>query len=92
MRASSQMWIGILMRHSMQKPLKGAVLYALDVPPNHGDTAWVNLYLAYELLYYFQRLCSSLTAVHDNFHALSNVLDTYPKNGLEKPRHRRNTL
>ena len=63
----------------MQKPLKGAVLYALDVPATGGDTAWVNLYLAYDLLSKpMQRLCSSLTAVHDNFHKnLTNVLDTY---------------
>ena len=72
----------------MQKPLKGAVLYALDVPPTGGDTAWVNLYLAYELLSKpMQRLCSSLTAVHDNFHKnLTNVLDTYGAKGYEMAR------
>ena len=53
----------------MEKPLKGAVLYALDVPDVGGDTAWVNLYAAYELLSKpMQELCSSLTAIHDNFH------------------------
>ena len=72
----------------MQKPLKGAVLYALDVPATGGDTAWVNLYLAYELLSKpMQRLCSSLTAVHDNFHKnLTNVLDTYGAKGYEMAR------
>lgn len=72
----------------MQKPLKGAVLYALDVPATGGDTAWVNLYLAYELLSKpMQRLCSSLTAVHDNFHKnLTNVLDTYGAQGYEMAR------
>ncbi|MCK5905272.1 MAG: TauD/TfdA family dioxygenase, partial [Gammaproteobacteria bacterium] len=34
----------------MEKPLKGAVLYALDVPDIGGDTAWVSLYAAYESL------------------------------------------
>jgi taurine dioxygenase len=72
----------------MDKPLKGAVLYALDVPSTGGDTAWVNLYLAYELLSKpMQRLCSSLTAVHDNFHKnLTNVLDTYGAQGYEMAR------
>ena len=72
----------------MQKPLKGAVLYALDVPPTGGDTACGNLYLAYELLSKpMQRLCSSLTAVHDNFHKnLTNVLDTYGAKGYEMAR------
>ena len=72
----------------MQKPLKGAVLYALDVPSTGGDTAWVNLYLAFELLSKpMQNLCSSLTAVHDNFHKnLTNVLDTYGAKGYEMAR------
>ncbi len=72
----------------MEKPLKGAVLYALDVPDVGGDTAWVNLYAAYELLSKpMQELCSSLTAIHDNFHKnLTSVLETYGAKGYEMAR------
>ena len=28
----------------LEKPLKGAVLYTIDVPETGGDTTWVNLY------------------------------------------------
>ena len=72
----------------MKKPLKGAVLYALDVPDVGGDTAWVNLYAAYELLSKpMQELCSSLTAIHDNFHKnLTAVLETYGAKGYEMAR------
>ena len=72
----------------MEKPLKGAVLYALDVPEVGGDTAWVNLYAAYELLSKpMQKLCSSLTAIHDNFHKnLTAVLETYGAKGYEMAR------
>tara|TARA_B110000196_G_scaffold136582_1_gene118305 strand:- start:3246 stop:4100 length:855 start_codon:yes stop_codon:yes gene_type:complete len=72
----------------LTKPLKGAVLYSLDVPKVGGDTTWVNLYEAYELLSKpMQKLCSSLTAVHDNFHKnLINVLNTYGAQGYEMAR------
>ena len=72
----------------MKKPLKGAVLYALDVPDVGGDTAWVNLYAAYELLSNpMQKLCSSLTAIHDNFHKnLTAVLETFGAKGYEMAR------
>ena len=72
----------------MKKPLKGAVLYALDVPDVGGDTAWVNLYAAYELLSKpMQKLCSDLTAIHDNFHKnLTAVLETYGAKGYEMAR------
>jgi len=72
----------------MKKPLKGAVLYALDVPDVGGDTAWVNLYAAYELLSKpMQKLCSGLTAIHDNFHKnLTAVLETYGAKGYEMAR------
>ncbi|MED6343227.1 MAG: TauD/TfdA family dioxygenase, partial [Pseudomonadota bacterium] len=53
----------------LEKPLKGAVLYAIDVPETGGDTTWVNLYEAYDSLSdSMKTLCSNLTAVHDNFH------------------------
>jgi taurine dioxygenase len=32
------------------KPPRGALLHALDVPPSGGDTFWANMYLAYETL------------------------------------------
>ena len=72
----------------MEKPLKGAVLYALDVPDVGGDTAWVNLYAAYESLSKpMQKLCASLTAIHDNFHKnLTAVLATYGAKGYEMAR------
>ena len=72
----------------MEKPLKGAVLYALDVPDVGGDTAWVNLYAAYASLSKpMKKLCASLTAIHDNFHKnLTAVLETYGAKGYEMAR------
>ena len=72
----------------MKKPLKGAVLHALKVPATGGDTAWVNLYKAYDLLSKpMQKFCSNLTAVHDNFYKnLTSVLDTYGAKGYEMAR------
>ena len=34
----------------VEKPPKGAMLYALEVPPSGGDTYWASMYLAYETL------------------------------------------
>ena len=72
----------------MEKPLKGAILHALDVPETGGDTAWINLYLAFDSLSKpMQMFCSKLTAVHDNFHKnLNNVLDKYGSKGFEMAR------
>jgi taurine dioxygenase len=72
----------------LEKPLKGAVLYAIDVPETGGDTTWVNLYEAYDSLSEsMKELCSNLTAVHDNFHKnLLNVIETYGSKGYEMAR------
>lgn len=34
----------------VEKPPRGAMLYALEVPPSGGDTYWANMYVAYETL------------------------------------------
>ena len=72
----------------LEKPLKGAVLYAIDVPKTGGDTTWVNLYEAYDSLSEsMKELCSNLTAVHDNFHKnLLSVIETYGSKGYEMAR------
>lgn len=72
----------------LEKPLKGAVLYAIDVPETGGDTTWVNLYEAYDSLSdSMKTLCSNLTAVHDNFHKnLLSVIETYGSKGYEMAR------
>jgi taurine dioxygenase len=47
-------------------PQKCSALYALEVPSRGGDTAWVNMYLAYELLSPPMRaFLDGLTAIHD---------------------------
>lgn len=51
----------------LEKPMFGAVLYALEVPPQGGDTLFVNAYCAYETLSPgLQRLLKGLVAVHDD--------------------------
>ena len=34
----------------VEKPPKGSVLYALEIPPRGGNTGFANMYLAYETL------------------------------------------
>lgn len=47
-------------------PQKCSALYALQVPARGGDTAWANMYLAYELLSPAMReFLDGLTAIHD---------------------------
>ena len=48
-------------------PPMGSMLYIKEVPPDRGgDTLYVDMYLAYELLSEpMQQLCEGLTAVHD---------------------------
>ena len=51
----------------LEKPMRGAVLYALQVPSHGGDTLFANTYLAYETLSPgLQRLLKGLVAIHDD--------------------------
>ncbi len=53
----------------LEKPSKGSVLYALDVPESGGDTIWADMCAAYEALSdAMQTFLSGLTAMHDNMH------------------------
>lgn len=50
----------------VEAPPKGAVLYALEVPPEGGDTYWANMVLAYEMLSEaLKRRIAGREAVHD---------------------------
>lgn len=49
-----------------EHPQKCSALYAREVPSKGGDTAWANMYLAYELLSPAMRqFLDGLTAIHD---------------------------
>ena len=51
----------------LEKPMLGAVLYALEVPAHGGDTLFANMYLAYESLSPGMRqMLDGLLAVHDD--------------------------
>ena len=50
----------------LEIPSMGSVLYALDVPEASGDTAWINMYKAFETLSEpMQAFISPMTAIHD---------------------------
>lgn len=50
----------------VEKPPMAAMLYALEVPPEGGDTYWANMYLAYETLPPKLKLAiEGRVAVHD---------------------------
>ncbi len=47
-------------------PQKCSALYAMQVPSRGGDTAWANMYLAYDLLSRpMQKFLGELTGIHD---------------------------
>lgn len=49
-----------------QRPPRGSVLRAVELPPVGGDTLWANMYAAYESLSSrMQRFLDDLDAVHD---------------------------
>jgi len=51
----------------LERPMLGAVLYALEVPPVGGDTLFANMYLAFETLSPGLRaLLGQIVAVHDD--------------------------
>ena len=50
----------------VERPPKAAVLYAIEIPPEGGDTYWANMYLAYETLpAALKRRIEGREAVHD---------------------------
>lgn len=50
----------------VETPPKGAILYALEVPPEGGDTYWANMVLAYETLpEALKRRIAGREAIHD---------------------------
>jgi taurine dioxygenase len=66
-----------------ERPPAGSMLYALEVPPQGGDTAFSNQYLAYETLPPdLARRIEGLRAVHDASRNSAGVL----RPGLAAPR------
>ena len=60
----------------LERPALGAFLYALEVPPNGGDTLWSSMTAAYRALSEpMRQFLSGLSAVHDFTHA-------FPPEGL----------
>ena len=50
-----------------EKPTRGSLLYALDVPVGGGDTVWADMCAAYEdLSPAWRSFLEGLTAIHDN--------------------------
>ena len=72
----------------LERPLKGAVLYALQVPPVGGDTAWTSLSAAYEALSEpTKAYLRTLNAVHDNLHGtLDTALERFGAESLAQVR------
>jgi taurine dioxygenase len=56
------------------EPPMGSILYMLETPREGGDTAFANMYLAYESLSEpLRRLCDGLTALHTSAHVFSRT-------------------
>ncbi|SKA01100.1 taurine dioxygenase [Enhydrobacter aerosaccus] len=54
------------------EPPMGSILYMHETPETGGDTAFANMYLAYETLSEpIKRLCEGLTALHTSAHVYS---------------------
>lgn len=50
-----------------QRPTRGSLLYALDVPGGAGDTVWADMCAAHDdLSPHWQSFLARLTAIHDN--------------------------
>lgn len=59
----------------VETPPKGAILYALEVPPEGGDTYWANMVLAYETLSeVLKRRIAGREAVHDATYNSAGIL------------------
>jgi taurine dioxygenase len=54
------------------EPPMGSILYMHETPPSGGDTAFANMYLAYEKLSApIRTLCDGLTALHTSAHVFT---------------------
>src|SRR5262252_10388537 len=66
------------------EPPMGSILYLHQSPPAGGDTAFANMYLAYEALSApIKRLCEGLTATHTSAHVYSR--DAYQRSDKKFP-------
>lgn len=66
------------------EPPMGSILYMHETPEAGGDTAFANMYLAYETLSGpIQRLCEGLTARHTSAHVYSR--DAYARSDKKFP-------
>jgi taurine dioxygenase len=66
------------------EPPMGSILYLHLSPPSGGDTAFANMYLAYEALSEpIKRLCDGLTALHTSAHVYSK--DAYARSDKKFP-------
>jgi taurine dioxygenase len=66
------------------EPPMGSILYLHQSPPSGGDTAFANMYLAYETLSEpIRRLCEGLTALHTSAHVYSK--DAYARSDKKFP-------
>jgi taurine dioxygenase len=66
------------------EPPMGSILYMHDTPETGGDTAFANMYLAYETLSEpIKRLCEGLTALHSSAHVYSK--DAYTRSDKRFP-------
>jgi len=65
------------------EPPMGSILYMKELPPDGGgNTLFANMYRAYETLSApLQRLCESLTAVHDGAQVYGGRFGYKPKEG-----------
>jgi taurine dioxygenase len=66
------------------EPPMGSILYMHETPETGGDTAFANMYLAYETLSApIRKLCDGLTALHTSAHVF--VKDGYGRNDKTYP-------
>jgi taurine dioxygenase len=66
------------------EPPMGSILYLHRTPDSGGDTAFANMYLAYEALSEpIKRLCDGLTALHTSAHVYSK--DAYARSDKKFP-------
>ena len=72
----------------MDRPSLGSLLYALEVPPQGGDTEWSNQYLAYEALpHSTRRRIEGLRAIH-TFNRVRNPRVHIPEHAQHNARER----
>ncbi|MGK0171339.1 MAG: taurine dioxygenase [Gammaproteobacteria bacterium] len=61
----------------VDKPPKGAILHALEIPPSGGDTHFANMFAAYDALPdQLRKRMSDLRAIHDAAHNSAGMLRT----------------